>query len=125
MGSILPLIAIVDDDDGVRRSLRRLLSSLSYEPVVFASGEEFLESISKIGRPGCVLMDLHLPGLNGFEILERIRQGRDPLPVVIMTGFDEPGTRERCIAAGAVAYITKPVEVALLSSVIGGALQSN
>jgi FixJ family two-component response regulator len=118
------LIAIIDDDDGVRRSLRRLLSSLSYKPVAFASGEEFLGSISRIGRPGCVLMDLHLAGLNGLEILERIRQGGDAPPVIAMTGFDEPGTRERCIAAGAAAYITKPVEAALLSSVIRGALQS-
>lgn len=124
MGSTAPLIAIVDDDDGVRRSLRRLLSSLSYESVAFASGEEFLEAICSIRRPGCVLMDLHLPGLNGFEILERIRHGGDAPPVIAMTGFDEPSTRETCIAAGAVAYITKPVEAALLSSLIRGALNS-
>ena len=121
MGSTTPLIAIVDDDESVRRALRRLLRSLRYEAVAFASGEEFLDSLPS-HRPVCVLVDLHLPGLNGLEILERLR-GADPgPPVIVMTGFDEPGTRERCLAAGAVDYITKPIEGADLSASIGQAL---
>ena len=105
-------------------SLRRLLSSLSYEPVAFASGEEFLERIPNFRQFGCVLMDLHLPGLNGLKVLERIGTGGGAPPVIAMTGFDEPSTREKCLAAGAVAYITKPVEAALLFAAISRALGS-
>jgi CheY-like chemotaxis protein len=67
-------------------------------------------------------MDLHLPGMNGIETLKCLRdQGRAP-PVIVMTGFDEPGTRERCLAAGAVDYVTKPIEAVHLASVLGRAL---
>jgi FixJ family two-component response regulator len=121
MSSAVPVIAIVDDDSGVRRALSRLLSSMLYEPVAFSSGEAFLASLTE-RRPGCVVMDLHLQGLNGVEVLARLRgRGRAP-PVIVMTGFDEMGTRERCLAAVAVDYITKPIESADLSAAISRAL---
>jgi FixJ family two-component response regulator len=118
----LPLIAIIDDDEGIRRALRRLLRTLRYEPVAFASGEEFLESLPAC-RPGCVLMDLHLPGLNAIEVLARMHEGARAPPVIVMTGFDEPGTRERCLAAGAADYMAKPIEAAHLAAAISRALQ--
>jgi FixJ family two-component response regulator len=108
-----PLIAIVDDDEGVRRALRRLLRSLSYEPIAFASGEAFLDSLPQ-QLPGCVLMDLHLSGLNGIEVLERLRTRSPATPVIVMTGFDESGVREKCLAAGASDYITKPFDSAYI-----------
>ena len=123
MGLIVPLIAIVDDDHGVRRALRRLLRSLHYDPVAFPSGEEFLASLPA-RRPCCVLMDLHLPGLNGIEVLGRLQEQDRAPPVIVMTGFDEAGTRERCLAAGAADYITKPVEGAHLFAAISRALGS-
>jgi FixJ family two-component response regulator len=110
-------IAIIDDDGGVRRSLRRLIRSLDYETSDFPSAEAFLASLPA-DRPVCALMDLHLPGLNAIEALERLREGDRAPPVIVMTGFDEPGTRERCLAAGAVDYITKPIESAHLSMAI-------
>ena len=122
MGLTLPLIAIIDDDEGIRRALRRLLRTLRYEPVAFASGEEFFESLLA-HRPECVLMDLHLTGLSGIEILGRMRDGERAPPVIVMTGFDEPGTRERCLAAGAAEYIAKPIEAADLSAAISRALR--
>lgn len=109
----------MDDDESVRRALRRLVRSLRYGPVVFASGEEFLASLPA-RRPDCVLMDLHLPGLNGIETLARLRDRDRALPVIVMTGFDQAGTRERCLAAGAAAYITKPVDGAALTAAISG-----
>jgi FixJ family two-component response regulator len=116
-------IAIVDDDESVRRSLGRLVRTLHYETSQFSSAEAFLASLSA-SRPSCVLMDLHLPRLNGLETLERLcESGRSP-PVIIMTGFDEPGTRERCLNAGAVDYMTKPIEVASLCAVIDRVLKS-
>jgi FixJ family two-component response regulator len=121
MGATLPLIAVIDDDEAVRRALRRLLRSLGFEPVVFASGEEFLRNLPACG-PRCVVMDLHLPGLSGFEVLGRLRDNERVPPVIVMTGFDETGTRERCLAAGAVDYLTKPLDGAGLSAAIGRAL---
>ena len=112
-----PLIAIVDDDEGVRRALRRLLRSLSYEPIAFASGEAFLDSLPQ-QLPGCVLMDLHLSGLNGIEVLERLRTRSPATPVIVMTGFDESGVREKCLAAGASDYITKPFDSAYIVQAI-------
>jgi len=121
MGST-PYIAIVDDDEGVRRALARLLRSLRYEPVAFASGEEFLGSLPR-RCPDCVLMDLHLTGLNGLDILQSMRErGRAP-PVIVVTGFHEPGMRERCRAAGAADYMAKPVEAADLAAALSRALQ--
>ena len=121
MGST-PFVAIVDDDEGVRRALARLLRSLRYEPVAFASGEEFLGSL--LDRcPDCVLMDLHLPRMNGLEILQSMRESDRAPPVIVMTGFHEPGTRERCLAAGAADYMPKPIEAADLSAALSRALQ--
>src|SRR5688572_27569730 len=114
MGS-LPLIAVVDDDEGVRRALGRLLRSLRYQSVVFVSGEEFLKSLPD-RLPDCVLMDLHLPGVNGIDILHTLREGGQALPVIVMTGFNEPGARKRCLEAGAADYLAKPIEVAELSA---------
>jgi FixJ family two-component response regulator len=117
-------IAIVDDDESVRRALARLLRSLGHEPLVFASGEEFLRSLLN-RRPDCVLMDLHLPKSTGLEILQSMRERSRTPPVIVMTGFDEPGTRERCLAAGAVDYMAKPIEAAGLSAALNRALQTS
>ena len=69
-------------------------------------------------------MDLHLPGLNGVEVLGRLQEQDRAPPVIVMTGFDEAGTRERCLAAGAADYVTKPVEGAHLFAAISRALGS-
>jgi FixJ family two-component response regulator len=117
MVSAHPVIAIVDDDAGVRRALRRLLISLDCQPTAFASGEAFLDSLGA-EPPQCVLMDLHLPGLKGIDVLDRLRTGGVRLPVIIITGLDQPGMRERCMAAGAASYLTKPLDRSALGSAI-------
>lgn len=117
MISAQPVIAIVDDDAGVRRALRRLLISLDYQPTVFESGEAFLDSLGA-ERPRCVLMDLHLPGLKGLDVLDRMRVAGVSLPVIVITGLDQPGMRERCLTAGAATYLTKPLDRTALGSAI-------
>jgi CheY-like chemotaxis protein len=98
------------------------MSSLHYEPVVFASGEDFLQHLPA-QRPECVLLDLHLPGLNGIEVFRRLAGSNRAPPVIMMTGFDEAGVREKCLAAGAVDYVTKPIEGADLAAAISRALR--
>jgi FixJ family two-component response regulator len=121
MVSAEQVIAIVDDDAGVRRALRRLLLSLDCQPTAFASGEAFLDSLG-VEHPQCVLIDLHLPGLKGIDVLDRLRAGGVRLPVIIITGLDQPGMRERCIKAGAASYLTKPLDRSALGSAIEQAI---
>jgi FixJ family two-component response regulator len=111
------VVAIVDDDAGVRRALRRLVLSLSYHPIGFASGEDFLASLVE-ATPSCVLMDQHMPNLNGLEVLRRLRSEGWYVPVIIVTGFDQPGLRQECLDAGASDYLVKPLEASAISAAI-------
>lgn len=112
------VVAIVDDDASVRRALGRLVRSLSLRPAGYASGEEFLASLSE-EIPFCVVLDLHMPGPSGLDILIRMRAQGVDIPVIIVTGFDQPDMSEKCLKAGAAAYLTKPVD----RSAIGAAIE--
>jgi FixJ family two-component response regulator len=117
MDPMTPLVAVVEDDQPVCRALCRLLRALHYEPAAFDSAEAFLDDLS-VRRPCCAIVDLHLPGRKGIEILDHpdVREGR--VPVIIMTGFDQAGMQERCLGAGAAAYLTKPIAAATLSAAL-------
>ena len=78
------------------------------EVEVFASGEEFIASLAS-RRPDCLVLDLHMPGMNGFEVQARLVATGAPVPVVIITGHDSPETREQALAGHPVAYLRKPV----------------
>jgi FixJ family two-component response regulator len=119
MDSARLTVAIVDDDETVRRALRRMISSLSYRPVEFASGEAFLTEL-RAGTFSCVLIDLHMPDLNGIDVLVRMRGDGHAIPAIIITGGDEPRMRERCMRAGASGYLIKPLE----RDVVHAAIQS-
>ena len=107
MPSRAPVVAIVDDEPGVRRALGRLLSLSGYEARPFATGSEFLEHLDGID---CVILDLHLPGMSGFDVQKALATRDASIPVVVLTGNDTPSNRARSIAAGARAYLTKPVD---------------
>lgn len=102
------LVAIVDDDAAVLRALSRLVRTLGYEPVTYGSGEALLAAVPD-RAPACAILDQHLPGRTGLEVLTALAQSTPPVPVAVITGLDEPGLKERCLAVGAVAYILKPV----------------
>lgn len=110
-------VAIVDDDEIVRRALRRMIKSLSFDPVEFATGESFLSALLE-DTFSCALIDMHMPGLNGMDIVSRMRTGGHLVPVIIITGGDFPRMRERCLKAGAANYLVKPVERETVSDVI-------
>lgn len=122
MSNAHKVIAIVDDDEGVRRALRRMILSLAHAPITFASGEAFLDGLAG-ASPDCVILDLHLPALRGIDVLERLRADGSTLPVIIVTGLDQPGMRERCLDAGAAAYLTKPLGSADVSAEIDAVLE--
>lgn len=104
-----PGIAIVDDEEGVRRALQRLLRSANYRAETFDSAVTFLESLSR-WIPQCLILDLQMPTMTGLELQQRLLQLDIAVPVIVITAHDDADTRQRCLALGAIRYLSKPVE---------------
>lgn len=102
-------IAIVDDEEPVRRALRRMLSTSLFTVDDFASGQEFLDSLLT-RQPDCVLLDFQMPGLNGRDVCERMRLARIDVPVILMTAHEQQALRVPCIADGTCACLHKPLQ---------------
>ena len=115
------LIAVVDDEESVRKALQRLIRSAGFEVETFPSGAEFLTSLQH-HEPACLVLDLHMPGVNGFDVQDELNQARVHLPVVVITGHDTPSARVRAMNQGAAAYLCKPVDESLLMQAINVAL---
>jgi FixJ family two-component response regulator len=116
-----PLIAVVDDDAPVCKALGRLIGASNLDVVTFVSGEAFLDSMA-IRRPDCVVLDLHMPGLSGIDVMTALAGRGSGLPIIIITGRDEPTTRAQCLASGALAYLAKPLDHLKLLEAIGEAV---
>lgn len=116
-------IAIVDDEEPVRKALKRLLCAQGLEAESYASGREFLEA-SRGRQPDCVLLDLHMPGMSGLQVLRGLQVARRPLPIVVITSHDAPDTRQQCFAAGAAGYLCKPLEEHVLLASISAAVEA-
>jgi FixJ family two-component response regulator len=115
-----PVAAVVDDEPEMRKAIRRLLATRGIRVEEYERGEEFLAALGS--RPlYCVLLDLHMPGVNGFQVLESLSIQRSRVPVIVITAHDEPGTAERVRVLGACAYLKKPVERNDLFAAIAGA----
>ena len=114
-------VAVVDDDESVRRAFGRLLGSFGYEVEVFPSGEALLSSLAA-RTPDCVLLDLEMPAIDGFETQHRLAESRAAIPVVVITGHDTADYRTRALAGGARAYLQKPVDERALYEAIRLAL---
>jgi FixJ family two-component response regulator len=115
-------VAIVEDDAEVRVALMRLISSAGFETQTFASGADFVRSIDQ-AQPACVVLDLHMPGLNGFEVQQWLLERYPGLRVVVITGRDTAEARSRALSLGARAYLAKPVDGDALLVAIRGVLQ--
>ena len=115
-----PLIAVVDDEESVRKALSRLLRASGYVVETHASGAEFLASLD-CRRPDAVVLDLHMPGVTGFDVHAAIGRLERVLPVIVITGHDSPDTRQRVVEGGVAAYLRKPVDEQLLLRAISDA----
>jgi FixJ family two-component response regulator len=115
------VIAIVDDEEGVRKALRRLFSAADFEAEAFASGQAFLDSLAS-KRPDCLVLDLHMPGLNGLDMLRHPALSQAHVPTVVITAHDEPESRTQSLAAGAAAYLRKPLDDRTLLAAIASAI---
>jgi FixJ family two-component response regulator len=117
MSPVLLLIAVVDDDAFVCKALQRLLRSAGFAVETYSSGSDFLEAI-RSHTPDCVVLDLHMPEVNGFEVQAQLARAGSRIPAVVITGHDTPESRARAMRNGASAYICKPVDdLALLEAI--------
>jgi FixJ family two-component response regulator len=101
-----PVIAIVDDEDSIRRALSRLLRGSNFDVLTFGSGQEFINSL-RGQRPDCVILDFQMPELTGGDVQSLLSLAEIHLPVIIMTAYDHPVLREECLRRGAIACIAK------------------
>lgn len=116
-----PLIAIVDDDSGVRGSLDSLLRSAGLRGLGFARAEDLLGSTLP-ERVACVLTDLHMPGMSGLQLQSELTRRGCTQPVIVMTAFPTKAARDQAMAGGARAFLAKPVDPDTLLEAIEGAL---
>ena len=123
MAEPAPFVAIVDDEEPIRKALKRLMRAANLEAEGFASGAAFLDSLST-RLPDCVILDLHMPGMSGLQVLQRLQEAGLRVPVVVVTAYDEPETRRDCLAAGAAAYLRKPLEDHLLLDAVASAAKA-
>lgn len=113
-----PMISIVDDDVSLARALRRLVGSAGYLVETFASGPEFLGSTPST-RTACLVLDIYLEGMNGFELQEQLEADRLAIPIIFMTAHDDLATRERAKRSGPAGYLVKPFDgQALLDAIL-------
>ena len=115
------IVVAVDDDFRVRESLESLVESAGYEPVVFSSAEEFLQS-GTLTAATCVITDVRMPGMDGIELQRRIRLERPTLPVIFISAFDHSESRTTALNEGAINFLYKPFDAADLLENIRTAL---
>lgn len=116
-----PTVFVVDDDLSVRKALERLFQNVGWPVQTFASAEAFLQQ-DLDGMTGCVIVDVHLGGMRGFDLQVALSQRADPLPVILMTGVDDADTEDEGRRLGAIAFFRKPFDVSALIDVVGSCL---
>ena len=114
-------VALVEDDASVRKAIVRLLTVAGFQTIAFDSAEAFLDASETPKRNGCVVIDINLPGLSGFELHERMCATAS-LPVVFITAHDEPSVQTRYQQSGAIAYLVKPFPAEELITAVRKAL---
>ena len=118
MHNVARLISIVDDDFSVRRAVGRLVKAAGYAVETFATAHEFLDSFPS-NRTACLVLDIHLNGMSGFDLEERLRAERVAIPIIFITAHDDAATRDRARGSGAAGYLAKPFDGQALLDVIG------
>lgn len=116
-------VALVDDEAAVRAALGRLLRLADYEVAAFPSGEEFIASL-EARHPDCAILDVHMPGLSGFEVQARLCAARLDVPTVFITASDDPALDRSVSEAGGVRLLRKPFSSDELLDAVGAALRS-
>lgn len=113
-------IAIVDDDPSVLNALARLLRARGFMSHTYTSARAFLAALSD-GLPECLIVDLQMPEMDGLELHRRLTHSGVRIPTVVITAHNEADARERCMSAGAFAFLVKPLQDTSLLEAIDGA----
>jgi FixJ family two-component response regulator len=124
MTTKLPRLAVLDDETQMRKALCRLLRSHGFEVETYALGEDLIAAVAD-DELDCLVLDLHMPGMNGFDVLKALDARERKLPVIVITGHDEPQNAGRVRALGASAYLTKPLDASCLLAAIAQATAPN
>jgi FixJ family two-component response regulator len=101
-------ISVVDDDPAIREALKSLMRSVRFDVDTYGSAEEFMAS-ANFEATGCLILDVSLPGMNGFELQERLRTERRAIPIIFITAHADEISRQRAMQAGAADFLGKPV----------------
>jgi FixJ family two-component response regulator len=108
-GLVPGFVHIVDDDASFRTAMERRLKKTGYEVATYASAEHLLDRLPSESVPGCILLDVRIPGLSGPELQARLSELDSTLPIIFLTGYPDVRTTVRTIKAGAEDFLTKPV----------------
>src|SRR5277367_3486800 len=116
------MIAIVDDDASIREALKSLMRSIRLNADAFASAEEFLAS-ERSNDTACLILDVHLPGMNGFELQNHLNAGPRGIPIIFITAHADEASRQRALKGGAIDFLSKPVRREQLFKAIQTAIE--
>ncbi len=119
-----PKVLVVDDDASVRVALRRLIRSAGLAVETFASAEDLLETWPS-DTPGCLIVDVQMPGLSGLELQTKLAASGSTVPIIFITAHDDPNVRSRALNGGATDFLEKPFDDEELISAIHAAFEVN
>jgi FixJ family two-component response regulator len=122
MPDVTPIVFVVDDDVSVRESLESLLRCQGWQPVTFASAQEFLDR-PPASTPSCLILDVGLPDLNGLDLQKRIAGDRMAMPIIFITGRGDVPMTVRAMKAGAAEFLTKPFDDEVLLGAVQQAIE--
>lgn len=117
-----PLVAVVDDDESVRESLPDLLGEFGFRSIVFSSAEEFLSS-SNVSQVKCLVLDIAMSGMSGFDLQQELKVRGHNVPIVFITAQKDENVRKRALERGAVGFLTKPFSDTALLKALNTALR--
>jgi FixJ family two-component response regulator len=124
VGEERPLVLIVDDDERIRTALQELMMSVGMDSECFASTREFLDS-ELPDRPGCLILDVRLPGSSGLDLQNHLAANGDAKPIIFLTGHGDIAMSVHAMKAGAVDFLTKPVRDQTLLDAVGAGIASD
>ena len=106
------LVSIVDDDESIRTSTESLVRSMGWHARAFESADQFLESLaaSELGRLGCIVSDIQMPGTTGVEMLRKLRAGHHKFTIIFVTGFFSEHVKHEAMSEGALCVLEKPAD---------------
>ena len=118
------VVHVIDDDASWRKSVQRLLSAVGYRVAEYESATQFLET-GDVEAPGCILLDLRMPGLSGLQLQQRLAETKRALPIVFLSGHGDIPSSVLAMKAGAENFLTKPVDTDVLLHVVAKAIARN